>query len=254
MSDNTVIMMGNLGYLRGINGCLSHHVRFAHRHFYCPRPVQEECIRQVMDIIKEQDPDICCFVEIDKGTAKIGNFNQLEALVSEEYPFFDIENKYGELSRLRKLPLTKGKSNGFLAKKKYHYEKIFFTHGTKRLIYKIQVEPDVTVLFAHYSLKQSVRVQQLLQTREILKQTPGHVILLGDFNVNGGFGELAPLLNDNDLVLLNEEGVPTFRFHKRRLPLDLCICSHAIAHRTELKVIPQPYSDHDALVVSLKKA
>lgn len=248
---STVILMSNLGYLRGINGCLAHHFRYAYRHVYCSRNVQEACIRQVMGIIAEANPDICCFVEIDKGSAKLGKFNQLEALASEQYGFFDIENKYGPLSRLRTLPLTRGKSNGFLSKTKYPYAKIFFTHGTKRLIYKITLEPHVTLFFAHFSLKKVTRMQQLIQVGEIVKETPGEVIFLGDFNIHSGFGELAPLLDDNNLVLLNREEEPTFRFHKTYLPLDLCLCSRGLMDRLQLKIIPQPYSDHEALLLTL---
>jgi endonuclease/exonuclease/phosphatase family metal-dependent hydrolase len=251
MSD-TVIMMGNLGYLRGIDGSLIQHTRYAYRHFYCPPNIQETCLKQVRHIIELEDPDICCFVEIDKGSADLRNFNQLEALVSEKYSFFDIENKYGLNSRLRTFPLTRGKSNGFLSKKKYDYEKIYFTHGTKRLIYKITVAPNVTLFFAHFSLKKLVRVQQLEQVRQLIKDTPGDVIFLGDFNIHTGFGELAPLLHENNLVIMNKEDEPTFRFHKTMLPLDLCICSQEISGRLSLKIIPQPFSDHEALVLTLK--
>jgi endonuclease/exonuclease/phosphatase family metal-dependent hydrolase len=249
---DTVILMSNLGYLRGINGSLPHHVRYAYRHVYCSREVQEAGLKQVIKIIEQENPDICCFVEINKGSATLANFNQLEALASEQYPFFDIENKYGPLSRLRSLPLTRGKSNGFLAKRKLPYEKIFFTHGTKRLVYKIAVAPRVTLFFAHFSLKKEKRTHQLLQVRQLVKETPGDIIVLGDFNIHNGFSELEPLLRENHLVLLNQESVPTFRFHKLRLPLDLCLCSPGIAKRAELKIIPQPYSDHEALVLTLK--
>ncbi len=251
---DTIILMGNLGYLRGIDGGLSNHFRYAYRHLYCSRVVQEACLRQVVGLMARERPDICCFVEIDKGSAGLRPFNQLEALVSGQYPFFDIENKYGPLSRLRSLPLTRGKSNGFIARREYAYEKIFFTHGTKRLIYKITIEPGVTLFFAHFSLKKKVREAQLLQTRQIVKETPGDVILLGDFNIHSGFGELAPLLHESGLVLLNREDVPTFRFHNLRLPLDLCLCSQALASRLQLQVIPQPYSDHEALLLTLAQA
>jgi endonuclease/exonuclease/phosphatase (EEP) superfamily protein YafD len=249
----TVILMSNLGYLRGINGGLAHHLRYAYRNIYCSREAQEACLKQVIGLIKQEDPDICCFVEIDKGSTRVAPFNQLEALVTEQYPFFDIENKYGPLSRLRSLPLTSGKSNGFLAKRTLPYEKIFFAHGTKRLIYKIALEENITLFFAHFSLKREKRTQQLLQTRELLKDTPGEIILLGDFNIHSGFQELAPLLHENNLILLNREEEPTFRFHTLRLPLDLCICSPGLAARAQLKIIPQPYSDHEALVLTLGK-
>lgn len=251
---HTNILMSNLGYLRGINGCLSHHIRYAHRHIYCPPNIQEASIRQLVKVIEQEQPDLCCFVEIDKGSADLRNFNQLEALAGEHYPFFDIENKYAPGSRLRSMPLTRGKSNGFIAKREIPYEKIFFTHGTKRLIYKMLIEPGVTLFFAHFSLKKIVREQQLLQVRQLMDATPGESIFMGDFNIHTGFGELAPLLAGNKLVLLNQEDVPTFRFHKLQLPLDLCICTHNIAKRAHLKIIPQPYSDHEALLLTLSSS
>ena len=247
----TVILMGNLGYLRGIDGSLKSHMRYAHRHIYSSRQAQQECVQQVIDLISRERPDICCFVEIDKGNSE-RSFNQLEALASKEYAFYDIENKYGTLSPLRTLPLMRGKSNGFLSRCALSYEKVYFTDGTKRLIYKLVVAPHITLFFAHFSLKKKVREKQLLQMRLLLKETPGEVILLGDFNISGGFGELTPLLQDNNLVVLNSADVPTFRFHKYQMPLDICICSQNLARNAQLKVAPQPYSDHEALILTVK--
>lgn len=244
-----VILMSNLGYLRGINGCLAHHVRYAHRHVYCTPQVREACMQQLAEIVAREAPDLCCFVEIEQLPGVGGN--PLHPL-SRHYPFFDIENKYGPTSRLRTLPGMRGKSNGFLAKEEVPYEKIFFTHGTKRLIYKIALQPELTVFFAHFSLKKIVRMHQLQQMRQLLAQTHGESILLGDFNIHTGFGELAPLLHETNLVVLNREDEPTFTFHKTRLPLDLCICSRGVAAHAQLRIIPQPYSDHDALLLKFK--
>jgi endonuclease/exonuclease/phosphatase family metal-dependent hydrolase len=225
---------------------------YAHRHLYCSIASQKKSIRQLNAILKKEDPDICCFVEIDKGSSDSTHFNQLEAL-NEKYPFSDIENKYGQASRLRSLPFSKGKSNAFMAKQKFAYEKIYFTHGTKRLVYKIILDGNTTLFFAHFSLKKKVRVQQLLQIRRLLHETPGDSILLGDFNILGGFQELIPLLHENNLRLLNDEHQPTFTFHRIKKALDLCICSEHIVHRLDLKIIPQPYSDHAALLLEVRK-
>jgi endonuclease/exonuclease/phosphatase family metal-dependent hydrolase len=247
---STCILFSNLGYLRGINGSMLHHVRYIHRHFYCTPQQQRAYIKQVSQLIEVEKPDLCCFVEIDKGE----NLNQLEALVTEHYKYYDIENKYGLTSKLRHFPVTRGKSNGYLSKTNYLHEKIYFTHGTKRLIYKIQLEPNLTLFFAHFSLKQAVRVEQLKQVRQLLSETSGELILLGDFNVHAGFKELAPLMQENNLALLNDENTPTFTFHKTKLALDLCICSHEIAKRSHLRVVHQPFSDHDALVLTISDA
>lgn len=248
----TKILMSNLGYLRGLGGDLASHMRYAHRHFYCSIATQKKSIAQLTALLAQEDPDICCFVEIDQGSSDQANFNQIEALVAEKYRYFDIENKYGPESRLRKLPFSRGKSNAFIAKRKHDFQKIYFTHGTKRLLYKITLDAQTTLFFAHFSLKRAVRAQQLLQVRQLLRDTPGECILLGDFNVLSGFQELAPLLHENNLRLLNDESQPTFTFHRIEKALDLCICSEAVAKHSHLKIIPQPYSDHAALLLEIR--
>lgn len=245
------ILMGNLGYMRGINGALSQHLRYAHRHFYCSGAVQEKSLKLLSELIAQHDPDLCCFVEIDKGSSDSRHFNQLERLVNAKYPFSDIENKYGEGSRLRTFGLTKGKSNAFLSKRALPFQKIYFEHGVKRLIYRMQLAHDLTLFFAHFSLKEKVRVQQLRHARRLMDETPGESILLGDFNILTGFRELEPLTGDGSITLLNDADTPTFFFHKRKLVLDLCLATPGIAKRATLHVVPQPYSDHAALLLEI---
>jgi len=246
------ILLSNLGYMRGFHGGLAQQMLYAHRHFYCSVAAQQQSAQQLMMLLERENPDICCFVEIDKGSSSTSNFNQLEAILTEKYPFFDIENKYGLHSRLRQFSFSKGKSNAFMAKHKLAYRKIYFTHGTKRLIYDIMLDPHTTLFFTHFSLKKKVRVQQLLQMRQLLHEAKGNVILLGDFNILSGFQELEPLLHNNNLRLLNDEHQPTFRFHRLHRVLDLCICSASIAPCLAIKIIPQPYSDHAALLVEYR--
>lgn len=243
--------MSNLGHLRGISGSLTHHLLLAHRHFYCSAAVQENVWRQLTGVISREHPDLCCFVEIEQAAFHSANFCLLEDIAGESYPFFDIENKYGYTSRLRSFPMTRGKSNAFLAKHDFSYEKIHFSHGTKRLIYKISLAPEVTLFFAHFSLNKKTRTRQLQEVRQLISDTPGEVIFLGDFNILGGFWELEPLLHQNDLVLLNRKEHPTFTFHFFRKVLDICICTRNIAARSRLLVIPQPYSDHAALLLEV---
>lgn len=246
------ILMSNLGYLRGIDGRLIQHMLYAHRHFYCPVDIQKRALQQLIALIDSENPDICCFVEIDKGSSTSAHFNQIEHLIGDTYPYFDIENKYALTSRLRDLPRSKGKSNAFIAKRDVPYEKLYFDHGTKRLIYKLRLSDNLTLFFAHFSLKKPVRAQQLLQIRHLLETTPGRHIFLGDFNILTGFGELKPLLAQSDLCLLNDESVPTFTFHRFEKTLDLCLCSSSLRGNLGLRVIPQPFSDHAALLLNIR--
>lgn len=248
------IFMGNLGYLRGINGQLSDHFRYFSRYLYCPIDAQKKAVRQLTSLLESESPDVCCFLEIDKGSSDSANFNQIEALLSDQYPFYDCENKYGLSSRLRSLPHSRGKSNAFIAKQELPYEKIYFENGTKRLVYKIVLPSKHTLFFTHFSLRESVRKKQFAEVKQLLKVTGGECIVLGDFNIWNGFGELSELMGDGTLHLLSMENVPTFTFHRFRKALDLCICTKGVAPLLKLRILHQPYSDHSALLLEIEEA
>ncbi len=245
------ILFSNIGYARGINGFLRHHLLYSYRYLYCSQIVQEQSLKQLKEIISFENPDICCLIEIDTGSASSANFNQLGHLINANYNFFDIENKYRLNSWLRTFHHTRGKSSAVIAKRPLICEYLHFVHGIKTLIYKISLEEGLTLFFAHFSLKRRIRNKQLQEIRHMIDNTQGEIILMGDFNILVGLEELKPLLEKGDLVLLNREEEPTFTFHKHRLLLDLCICSRNIAKNTELKIIPQPFSDHSALLLKI---
>lgn len=238
------IFFSNLGYARGINGCLRHHLIYSYRHFYCPIDTQEKILSQAGELIARENPDLCCFVEIDKG--------HIDFLAKEKFNFFDSENKYGKKSLLRKLALTKGKGNGFMAKTKMEFEKIFFDFGVKKLIYKIRLREDLTLFFAHFSLNEKMRKMQLRQVKKLFEETKGEIIFLGDFNILKGLKELDSLLHHN-LILLNDPAQTTFNFHKSFLLLDLCLCTKKIAPFLKLTIHQQPYSDHAALTLDISE-
>ena len=245
------ILFSNIGYARDIDGSLNHHVWRVGRHFYCAVPVQESVLRQLKAIIAAARPDVCCFVEIDEGTGYPYGLNQIEALKDEEYPFHDAAGKYGPGNWLGQMWLHKGKSNGFISRMPLSFERLYFTRGGKRLIYRLTLPGGLHVYFAHFSLSRKTRMFQMEELRARILQEKGEVMILADFNIMGGFQELAPLLQGTDLHVLNEEQHHTFTFFQSKYALDLCICSAALAATTRLHIIPQPFSDHAALLVEI---
>lgn len=244
------ILFSNLGYAKGIDGSLRQHAGHFGRHLYCPVPVQQQVLSQVRALIDAQSPDICCFVEIDNGSIHSGGLRQIEALMDDEhYRFHDIAGKYGNESFLRDLPFHTGKSNAFLARADVRFERHYFTHGSKRLIYNLRLPDGLRVFFTHFSLRQAIRQRQFIEMRDLIGRADGPVVIMADFNILRGVEELRPLLEEGGLVLMNQEEDYTFTFFRHRLLLDLCLCSSEIAMRSELQVVPQPYSDHAALLL-----
>lgn len=245
------ILFSNLGYATGINGTLRQHVGKVFRHALQSKVMQNRVLGQFRAILEHTDPDVCCIVELDQGSVHSAYLNQMAALVSERLPVFDVADKYGPSSPYSKLPFHSGKSNGFLAKTPLVFKHIFFKNGTKRLIYQIELQPSLTLFFAHFSLNRNVRACQFLEMQRLVDQMTGQVIVFGDFNTLHGLKELTPLLAGGRLHLLNSPHVPTFRFHRWQIILDLCLTSPALAASCRLQVLDQPFSDHDALLLEV---
>lgn len=245
------ILMSNLGYARGLNGSLGHHLRYAHRHIYCSKSTQEKVLREFKQIILREQPDLCCLVEIDKGGFFSANLNQIEALLDPHYHFHDIANKYGSKKGFSFLPVIASKCNAFFAHRPLEFERIYLARGFKRLVYKIQLEPELTLFFAHFSLKREVRLRQFVELGELLKKLNSDAIVMGDFNILTGLEEIGPWMEEAGLVLLNDPKETTFRFHNQRKLLDLCFCSAPLKARARLRVLEQHYSDHAALMLEV---
>ena len=246
------VLFSNIGYAKGIDGSLGQHLRHFHRHVHCPLPVQQQVLMQIKSVIAEENPDLCCFVEIEHDDARPERFSQLMGLAGGAYPHFDATDKYGINSWLSRMPWHRGRCNAFLARQLLPFERHYFSFGSKRLIYEINhPEKDLTVYFAHFSLQRAVRAEQFKEMRRLLARREKPAVIMADFNIMSGFAELGPLLQGNDLRVISREDEPTFMFHTWRRTLDLCICSESLVERASLKIIPQPYSDHAALLLQI---
>lgn len=251
----TKILFSNIGYARGIDGSLKQNLRRIWRYFYSSRAVQQDVLKQLRSIIDHEKPDLCCLVEIDQGSLHSDYFNQIEALVDEDYAFHDVADKYGEGNRFKRLSFFQGRSNAFLSNKKLAFEKFYFSHGTKRLLYRLHLpEQNLYVFFGHFALDRDVRKKQFIEANSLVHMCPGHVIFLADFNIWYGFSELDPLINGTPLKIISKENDYTFSFHNRHMALDVCLCSESLCDRLSVRVIDQPFSDHQALLVELSDA
>jgi endonuclease/exonuclease/phosphatase family metal-dependent hydrolase len=245
------VLFSNIGYAKGIDGTLWQHISRAGRYLYCAVSTQTLVLGQLKAIIKQESPDLCCFVEIDTGSLGSAYLNQVQFILDEDYRFFDVANKYAKGNWRQYMPLSKGRSNAFISKQELVFDRLYFKHGTKRLMYRVVLPNNVHVFFAHFSLDRNVRVRQFEEVRGMIEQCPGDAVLLADFNIMYGFSELEPLLKDSNLRLLSREEDHTFLFHNNRLALDLCVCTAPLLNRIMLKVVDQPFSDHQALLVEI---
>jgi endonuclease/exonuclease/phosphatase family metal-dependent hydrolase len=245
------ILMSNIGYARGIDGRLKSHISRGHRYLYCTPKAQKAALEQVKTIIQQEDPDICCLIEIDKGSTNSGNFNQLEHLLQDHYKYFHIENKYRPNTWRSNFQFSRGKSNAFLSKHEFPYRTLHFSRGTKTLVFRIELPDRITLFFAHFSLRKPVRALQIREMRKWAEDCPGDVIVMGDFNIRTGLDELEPLTDGGMFLLMNSPDTPTFTFYRFTMLLDVSLGTKRVAEKASVKIIPQPFSDHAALLLEL---
>lgn len=245
------ILLANLGYARNIDGLLRNHVRYVWHYVSCPPAVQVAALALFREQLVHEQPDLCCLVEVDTGSSNNRGINQMQLLVGDPYPFFDVANKYGAATGLQTNPITSGKSNGFLSKKPVTFTHVYMAVGTKRLIYIVALSPDLTVVFGHFSLRKRIRAQQFAELATIIRELPGEVMLLGDFNTFSGFSELDPLLAATGLRLMNNPADYTFVFSGLAMTLDLVLCTPKLAERCRLRPLHLPFSDHDAVIAEI---
>lgn len=244
------IVYANLGYSRGINGSIGHHVGRGHRHVFTSRSVQLKSLRFVKDRLRDLEPDLSCFVEIDRGSFTNGFFDQLPVLTEAHHTTARIDNKYGADRKFRQLSVGRGKSNAFLATQDLAYETRYLTFGKKRLVYDIDIG-GIRVLMAHCSLRHRVRQLQFAELAEWLDERDQPTVVVGDFNTFRGASELRPLL-DKGMVHANALSGPTFRFGPYRALLDTCLVSKSIADRCSVEILDQPYSDHQMIKLDIR--
>jgi exonuclease III len=242
MPTNTYrIMLYNLGYCTELDGSWRSYLLQFYRYLYTPKRVIKKAMRSLHHLMEKERPDLCCFMEIKgKGRATIH---------SRTYSFSDVENKYGYSSILRRLPFFRNNCNGFYAKEPVAYKKYNFKHGTKKLIYEIQLKDDISLIFAHFSLGSKTRKKQFAELKEFVAERK-KVILCGDFNTFKHVQELRDFAKEAGLKISNEDQ-NSFPSRDPKNAIDLVLCSENI-HLKFVEVLKNIHmSDHLPVMVEV---
>lgn len=244
------ILSTNLGYARNIDGSWKQHIGAAHRYLYTSRACQLESLAYLRQVIDQYAPHLTCFLEIDQGSMANGFLDQLNSLTEDSDYISHAGNKYGR-NRRGNSEGARGKSNGFLARVPVTHEKHYFRDGFKRLVYEIRFENKLTVFLVHLALSQRIRQKQLKQLVGLIEDCKGEIMIIGDFNIFGGEQELLPLTAGGRFAIVNDMAVPTFRLGGYLTCVDLCLATSGLVERTNVKVLDQPCSDHQMLLIDI---
>ncbi len=206
---------------------------------------------EIIEFIKDIDPDVIGLVEVDNGSYRSGRKCQVEKMADELGHFHTYRSKYAADSRWQNIPIYNKQGNAFLAKdtirgEKYHY----FERGMKKLVIELELE-HVTFFLVHLALSYKARQEQLLHLYHMIKETSRPYIVAGDFNAFLGEKELQLLQAATGLKNADQEMRPSFPSHNPKRYLDF------ILHSPEIKIntfeMPRVrLSDHLPLIVDFE--
>jgi len=211
----------------------------------------ENHLDEIIDFIREVDPDVMGLVEVDSGSYRSGKKSQVEALAEALGHFHCYASKYGVSSRWQKLPIYKQQGNAFLAKDTIRGEKFhYFNRGMKKLVIELELE-HVTFFLVHLALSYKARQAQILHLFNLIKETTQPYILAGDFNAFMGEDEIQLLMSASGLKNADTQSAPSFPSQNPKRHLDF------ILHSPEIKIkkfwMPDvQLSDHLPLVIDFE--
>ena len=236
----------NIAYGTGSPNGNSHNVLTSHRYIR----THDKHFEKIIDFIKEANADIVGLLEIDTGSYRTDQMNQVKKIASHLNHFHVCDVKYGEKSLLRKMPYWRNQSNAILTalengNSKFH----FMPRGMKKLVIESKIN-NVNFFLVHLALTKKVRQIQLNYLEKLIPKDQ-HVIVAGDFNTMHGSGELDSFMSKCKLKNANAENHATFPTWKPQKELDYILCSEKI-DISHFEVSRVKFSDHHPLIMEFE--
>jgi endonuclease/exonuclease/phosphatase family metal-dependent hydrolase len=238
----------NIAYGTGSPNGASRRVLTSHRYI----KTHDRHLGKVIDFIKKSKVDIIGLVEIDTGSYRTDQINQVEKIAEHLNHFHICDTKYGENSFLRRIPYLKSQSNAILTdlengNSKFH----FMPRGMKKLVIESKIA-GVNFFLVHLALTKNVRQIQLAYLETLIPENEP-VIVAGDFNVMRGSKELQIFLERCKLKSANTDNQATYPSWDAQKELDYILCSKHIEVNS-FEVPKVKYSDHYPLILDFELA
>ncbi|MDD5697299.1 MAG: endonuclease/exonuclease/phosphatase family protein [Victivallaceae bacterium] len=236
----------NIAYGTGGPAGNSHRVLTSHRYL----KTHDRHFEKIIDFIKKANVDIVGLLEIDTGSYRTDQINQVKKIADRLNHFHVCDTKYGRNSLLRKIPYLRNQSNALLTASdngdsKFHY----LPRGMKKLVIESTIN-QVTFFLVHLALTRKVRQIQLEYLVGLIPENRP-VIVAGDFNTMQGCGELRPLLSRCGLKSANRDNRATYPAWGPQKELDYILCSEGI-RINGFEIPPVKYSDHQPLILDFE--
>ncbi len=239
-------MVYNIAYGTGSPNGNSHNVLMSHRYIR----THDRHFEKIIDFIKESNADIVGLLEIDTGSYRTDQMNQVKKIANRLNHFHVCDVKYGEKSFLRKMPYWRNQSNAILTALKNGDSKFhFMPRGMKKLVIESKIN-NVHFFLVHLALTKKVRQIQLNYLEKLIPKDR-HVIVAGDFNTMHGSRELESFMSKCKLRNANNENHATYPAWNAQKELDYILCSEKI-NINHFEVSKVRFSDHHPLIMEFE--
>jgi endonuclease/exonuclease/phosphatase family metal-dependent hydrolase len=208
-------------------------------------------VDEIIDFLKQEDPDVVGLVEVDAGSYRSGRVSQVEKISSALGHYHAYGSKYGVHSKWQHIPIYNQQGNAFLAKDtiqeaRHHY----FEKGMKKLVIELELEA-VTFFLVHLALTYRKRAEQIIHLYEMIRKTDRPYIVAGDFNAFTGEQEIRLLMAASQLENANRLNVPSYPSHNPKRHLDFILHSPSI-RVNDFRMPACRLSDHLPLVLDFE--
>jgi endonuclease/exonuclease/phosphatase family metal-dependent hydrolase len=233
----------NIAYGTGGPSGSSHRVLTSHRYI----KTHDKHFEKIIEFIKKANADIIGLVEIDTGSYRTDQMNQVKKIAKHLNHFHVCDTKYGENSLLRRIPYLRSQSNAILTAlengdSKFHY----MPRGMKKLVIESKIN-NVSFFLVHLALTKKVRQIQLRYLEKLIPKDQ-HVIVAGDFNTMQGSGELDHFMRKCGLRNANNDNQATYPAWDAQKELDYILCSKNI-EISSFEIPKVKFSDHHPLIL-----
>ncbi len=213
----------------------------------------QSVLPEIAKFIRSVDPDIVGLIEVDTGSIRSRNVNQVEKLAEELGMNTSYETKYGQKSFNQLLPIVRKQGNALMAGPRMHGESFhYFDTGIKRLIIELEMR-DYAIFLVHLSLKYRHRHLQLRRLYDLIQETKKPVVVAGDFNTFWGENEIYLFMKAAGLQSANVDSLPTYPSRAPRKELDFILYQDGI-RVTSFDIPNIKLSDHMPLVCDFELA
>ncbi len=218
---------------------------------YIHTSTDKKTLPQIIQTINKYKPDVVALQEIDSGSKRNNNYNQVK-VISEETNL--IHNKYAfEKSWLGYF----NDGNALFSKTPFNYVKIqqlpYNLEKRNCIIGSLNIKKkNITIIATHLGAHKSNKKERLNQVQSIcnlLNSIESPMILMGDFNCQEGDEEYNYIVENSDLIpVISDKTYPSYKPSKK---FDQIFISKDFL-LIESNLIKENFSDHYGVYAKLQ--